>query len=48
MSDTAGISSERGMDTFINWTSGDHERQVEVFAGEVVPAEKEGVRSARS
>jgi alkanesulfonate monooxygenase SsuD/methylene tetrahydromethanopterin reductase-like flavin-dependent oxidoreductase (luciferase family) len=39
---------EYGMDTFIYWPSGDHERQVEIFAGEVVPAVKEAVRSGRS
>jgi alkanesulfonate monooxygenase SsuD/methylene tetrahydromethanopterin reductase-like flavin-dependent oxidoreductase (luciferase family) len=39
---------EHGMDTFIFWPSTDHERQVEVFANEVVPAVKEAVRSGRS
>jgi alkanesulfonate monooxygenase SsuD/methylene tetrahydromethanopterin reductase-like flavin-dependent oxidoreductase (luciferase family) len=39
---------EHGVDTFIYWPSGDHERQVEVFAGEVVPAVREAVRSGRS
>jgi alkanesulfonate monooxygenase SsuD/methylene tetrahydromethanopterin reductase-like flavin-dependent oxidoreductase (luciferase family) len=39
---------EHGMDTFIYWPSGDHERQVEVFAGEVVPAVREAVESGRS
>ena len=43
-----GFALEHGMDTFIYWPSGDHERQVEVFAGEVVPAVKEAVRSGRS
>ena len=43
-----GFALEQGMDTFIFWPSGDHERQVEVFAGEVVPAVKEAVRSGRS
>ena len=42
-----GFALEHGMDTFIYWPSGDHERQVEVFAGEVVPAVKEAVRSGR-
>ena len=37
-----------GMDTFIYWPSGDHERQVEIFAREVVPAVKETVRSERA
>jgi alkanesulfonate monooxygenase SsuD/methylene tetrahydromethanopterin reductase-like flavin-dependent oxidoreductase (luciferase family) len=32
---------EHGMDTFIYWPSGDHERQVELFADEVVPAVRE-------
>jgi hypothetical protein len=36
------------MDTFIYWPSGDRERQVEIFAGEVVPAVREAVRSGRS
>src|SRR5919112_1607069 len=39
---------EYGMDTFIYWPSGDHERQVAIFAGEVVPAVREAVRSERS
>jgi len=39
---------EYGMDTFIYWPSGDHERQAEIFADEVVPAVKEAVRSERS
>src|SRR5215210_5882994 len=39
---------EYGMDTFIYWPSGDHERQVEIFAGEVVPAVREAVRSERA
>ncbi|MDQ3862280.1 MAG: LLM class flavin-dependent oxidoreductase [Actinomycetota bacterium] len=39
---------EYGMDTFIYWPSGDHERQVELFASEVVPAVKEAVLSGRS
>ena len=43
-----GFALEHGMDTFIYWPSGDHERQVEVFAGEVVPAVKEAVRSERA
>ena len=38
---------EYGMDTFIYWPSGDHERQAEIFADEVVPAVKEVVRSER-
>jgi len=43
-----GFALEHGMDTFIYWPTGDHERQVEVFAGEVVPAVREAVRSGRS
>jgi alkanesulfonate monooxygenase SsuD/methylene tetrahydromethanopterin reductase-like flavin-dependent oxidoreductase (luciferase family) len=39
---------EYGMDTFIYWPSGDHERQVEIFADEVVPAVKEAVQSERA
>jgi alkanesulfonate monooxygenase SsuD/methylene tetrahydromethanopterin reductase-like flavin-dependent oxidoreductase (luciferase family) len=39
---------EYGMDTFIYWPSGDHERQVEIFADEVMPAVKEAVRSERA
>ena len=34
---------EFGMDTFIYWPSEDHERQVELFANEVVPAVREAV-----
>jgi len=43
-----GFALEHGMDTFIYWPSGDHERQVEVFAGEVVPAVKEAVLTERT
>jgi alkanesulfonate monooxygenase SsuD/methylene tetrahydromethanopterin reductase-like flavin-dependent oxidoreductase (luciferase family) len=43
-----GFALEHGMDTFIYWPSEDHERQVEVFASEVVPAVREAVRSGRS
>jgi len=43
-----GFALEHGVDTFIFWPSVDHERQVEVFAGEVVPAVREAVLSARS
>jgi hypothetical protein len=31
-----------GMDTFVFWPLEDHERQIEVFANEVVPAVREG------
>jgi len=44
----AEFALEYGMDTFIYWPSGDHERQVEIFASEVVPAVKEAVRSERA
>jgi alkanesulfonate monooxygenase SsuD/methylene tetrahydromethanopterin reductase-like flavin-dependent oxidoreductase (luciferase family) len=37
-----------GMDTFIYWPSEDHVRQVELFAGEVVPAVRESVAAERS
>jgi alkanesulfonate monooxygenase SsuD/methylene tetrahydromethanopterin reductase-like flavin-dependent oxidoreductase (luciferase family) len=38
---------EFGMDTFIYWPSKDHVRQVELFAGEVVPAVREAVAAGR-
>lgn len=38
---------EFGIDTFIYWPSEDHERQVELFANEVVPAVREAVISER-
>lgn len=38
---------EFGMDTFIYWPTEDHERQVEVFAGEVLPAVREAVAKER-
>jgi alkanesulfonate monooxygenase SsuD/methylene tetrahydromethanopterin reductase-like flavin-dependent oxidoreductase (luciferase family) len=38
---------EFGIDTFIYWPSEDHERQVELFAHEVVPAVREAVISER-
>ena len=41
------LALDLGMDTFIYWPSEDHERQVEVFAGEVVPAVREAVNLAR-
>ena len=37
-----------GMDTFIYWPSEDHVRQVELFAGEVVPAVREAVEKERA
>lgn len=43
-----GFALEHGMDTFIYWPSRDHERQVEVFASEVVPAVREAVQAGRS
>jgi alkanesulfonate monooxygenase SsuD/methylene tetrahydromethanopterin reductase-like flavin-dependent oxidoreductase (luciferase family) len=39
---------ELGMDTFIYWPSEDRERQVELFANEVVPAVREAVAAERS
>jgi alkanesulfonate monooxygenase SsuD/methylene tetrahydromethanopterin reductase-like flavin-dependent oxidoreductase (luciferase family) len=36
------------MDTFIFWPSGDHERQVSLFATEVVPGVRQAVSRARS
>ena len=39
---------EFGMDTFIYWPSEDHVRQVELLAGEVVPAVREVVAAERS
>ncbi len=39
---------ELGMDTFIYWPSEDRERQVELFANEVVPAVREAVAAGRS
>jgi alkanesulfonate monooxygenase SsuD/methylene tetrahydromethanopterin reductase-like flavin-dependent oxidoreductase (luciferase family) len=38
---------EYGMDTFIYWPSEERERQVELFAGEVVPAVREAVGAER-
>jgi alkanesulfonate monooxygenase SsuD/methylene tetrahydromethanopterin reductase-like flavin-dependent oxidoreductase (luciferase family) len=38
---------ELGMDTFIYWPAGDHVRQVELFASEVVPAVSETVAAER-
>jgi len=43
----SGFALENGMDTFIFWPSEDHERQVELFANEVVPGVKEAVDRAR-
>jgi hypothetical protein len=36
------------MDTFIYWPSEDYERQIEIFAHEVVPAVREAVAAERS
>ena len=36
------------MDTFVYWPSEDHERQVELFAAEVVPGVREAVGRSRS
>jgi alkanesulfonate monooxygenase SsuD/methylene tetrahydromethanopterin reductase-like flavin-dependent oxidoreductase (luciferase family) len=38
---------ELGMDTFMFWPSGDHLRQIEIFAAEVVPGVREAVARAR-
>jgi alkanesulfonate monooxygenase SsuD/methylene tetrahydromethanopterin reductase-like flavin-dependent oxidoreductase (luciferase family) len=43
-----GFVLDLGMDTFVFWTSGDHEKQTEVFAAEVVPAVREAVRKGRT
>jgi alkanesulfonate monooxygenase SsuD/methylene tetrahydromethanopterin reductase-like flavin-dependent oxidoreductase (luciferase family) len=43
-----GFALEDGMDTFIYWPSEDHERQVELFANEVVPTVREAVQAGRS
>jgi alkanesulfonate monooxygenase SsuD/methylene tetrahydromethanopterin reductase-like flavin-dependent oxidoreductase (luciferase family) len=42
------LALELGMDTFIYWPSEDHERQLELFAGEVGPAVREAVAAERS
>jgi hypothetical protein len=39
---------ENGMDRFIFWPSEDHERQVETFGQEVVPAVRDVVEKERS
>ena len=44
----SGFVLEGGMDTFVYWPSADHERQTELFAGEVVPGIREAVEAARS
>ncbi len=36
------------MDSFVFWPDRDHERQTELFAGEVVPAIREAVEATRS
>lgn len=43
-----GFVLEGGMDTFVYWPGGDHERQTELFADEVAPAVREAVAVARS
>lgn len=43
-----GFVLEGGMDTFIFWPGGDHERQTELFAREVVPGVREAVAGGRS
>jgi alkanesulfonate monooxygenase SsuD/methylene tetrahydromethanopterin reductase-like flavin-dependent oxidoreductase (luciferase family) len=42
------LALELGMDTFIYWPSEDPVRQIERFAGEVVPAVREAVAAERS
>lgn len=42
-----GFAVELGMDTFIFWPNGDHLRQLQVFASEVVPGVREAVARAR-
>ena len=44
----SGFALGHGMDTFIFWPSSDHERQVSLFAAEVVPRVREAVHRARS
>ncbi len=44
----ARLAVEFGMDTFIFWPADDRVRQVELFAGEVVPAVREAVAAERS
>jgi alkanesulfonate monooxygenase SsuD/methylene tetrahydromethanopterin reductase-like flavin-dependent oxidoreductase (luciferase family) len=43
-----GFVLEDGMDSFVYWPGGDHERQTELFAGEVAPGVREAVEAARS
>ncbi len=42
-----GFVLELGFDTFLYWPREDHERQVDLFAGEVAPAVREAVARAR-
>jgi hypothetical protein len=42
-----GFVLEGGMDTFIYWPSGDQERQIRLFAADVVPAVREAVEETR-
>lgn len=42
------LALENGMDTFIYWPGEDHERQIESFANEVVPAVREAIEKARA
>ncbi|CAA9406812.1 MAG: hypothetical protein AVDCRST_MAG22-1608 [uncultured Rubrobacteraceae bacterium] len=42
-----GFVLEGGMDSFVFWPGEDHERQTELFAGEVVPAVREAVEAGR-
>ena len=42
------LALEFGFDTFVFWPADDQVRQVEIFAGEVVPAVREAVAAGRS
>jgi alkanesulfonate monooxygenase SsuD/methylene tetrahydromethanopterin reductase-like flavin-dependent oxidoreductase (luciferase family) len=44
----AGFVLDDGMDSFVYWPGGDHERQTVLFATEVVPGVREAVGAARS
>ena len=43
-----GLVLEGGMDSCVFWPGGDHERQTEIFADEVVPGVREAVEVART
>jgi hypothetical protein len=44
----SSFALENGMDTFIFWPTEDHERQVETFGQEVVPAVRDIVEGERA